>query len=178
MLISAILLANRKIIGWPIGIISSILYSTVFFDIRLYADFGLQFIFIAQSIYGWWNWKIHKEINDKKLKETKIDILSNKRRVIYGISSIIIWIGTYLLLSRYTDANMPLLDSLVATLSIFANWLLIIRKMDSWIVWIVADILFIILFLYTGLYITSILYFIFLINAIYGFITWKRKYYR
>lgn len=177
LLISVIFLAKKKIIGWVFSIIGVILYSIVFLETKLYADFLIQFIFLFQSFYGIHIWNKHKKDNNKLLKETKVSLLTNKKRLLYSFYMLIVFIGTALLLDNYTDANFPYVDSFVSTISIFANWLLTIRKLDSWIIWIFADIIFIWLFISTGLYVSAGLYFIFLINAIYGFFSWKKDYF-
>jgi len=175
LLLSVIFLAKRKIIGWYLSIIGAIIYSIIFFNTKLYGNFLLQFIFLYQSIYGIYDWLKYKKDNNKILKETKIDNLNNKKRLIYSISIIIIWIISSILLNNYTNSNLPYIDSLVSIISIFANWLLSIRKIENWILWIFADIIFIGLFFYTGLYITGFLYILFFFNAIYGFYNWKKE---
>ena len=175
LLISVFLLAKKKNIGWIFGIIGNILYSIVFFETKLYADFGLQFIFVFQSFYAIYIWNKFKVDDDKILKETQVSTLSNKYRIISLVSIIITGLVTGYLLDNYTDANLPYVDGMVASISIIANWLLSIRKIESWILWIIADIIFITMFIQTELYVTLGLYVIFLINAIYGYINWKKK---
>jgi len=175
LLCSVVFFTKRKVIGWPIGLIGVGLYSIIFFQQQLYADFILQFIFIVQSLYGWWNWSNHKKDNDKLLVETDIETLSISSMLLYFSSILFIWLTSYFILSNYTDAALPMLDSIIATVSLIANWLMMKRKIESWYLWIIADILLIIMFLYTGLYVSSGLYVLFLINAIYGWWSWKKE---
>jgi nicotinamide mononucleotide transporter len=172
-LISVILLSNKKNIGWIIGIIGGILYAIIFFNTKLYANFGLQFIFIIQSIYGIYIWNKYKK-NNKIIKETKVSKLTKNEYIISFFSIIITWIITFSLLNNYTNSIYQYTDSLILSISIIANWLLSIRKLESWLLWIIVNIISIILFYQTELYITLGLYIIFLINAIYGYFNWKK----
>lgn len=170
---SAVLLANKKILGWVTGILGSLLYMIVFYNNHIYANSVLQIIFIIQSIYGLWNWNIHRSKKQSKLKETNVTTISGKQRLIYGVLLVISIVVTYLFLISF-NSTLPILDAIVAVLSVFANILLMTRKIESWIMWIIVDVLSIILFAWAGLYITSLLYMLFLINAIYGYIKWSK----
>ena len=50
------LTTRQKIWCWPLGMISVVLYASVFYQARLYADMGLQALYFALAIYGWWAW--------------------------------------------------------------------------------------------------------------------------
>jgi len=175
LLISVFLLSKKKNIGWIFGIVGNILYSIIFFESKLYADFGLQFIFIFQSFYAIYIWNKHKVDSDKIFKETEVSTSSNKYKILSLIYIIATGVVTGYILDNYTDANLPYIDGMVTSISIIANWLLSIRKIESWILWIIADVIFIGMFIHTELYITLGLYIIFLINAIYGYLNWKKE---
>lgn len=76
---------------------------------------------------------------------------------------------------KNTDSDVIILDSLTTSLSLTAMLLLARRKIENWIFWIIADLIYIPLFLYKGLYIASLQYFVFLILAISGYIEWKKN---
>jgi nicotinamide mononucleotide transporter len=175
LLFSVIFMSRRKTFGWPLGIVSVILYSIVFFDVHLYSGFVIQFIFLAQSIYGWIYWHKNRLKNSKILEETKVCKLNTISRLGYGIFIILIWLIAAFLFGSYTDATLPYVDALVATISVFANFLLASRKIETWILWWIADVIFILMFSYLGMYISMILYSLLLINAIYGFISWRKN---
>lgn len=164
-LVSVWLTTIRNIWCWIIGIIGIIAYSFIFYDKCDWGNFGLQFIFLLQSIWAWINWnKPEKEI--KKLPKghfTKI-LLS-----ILSLSTLIY------LISYSLNGNLLLLDSTTSSISLFAMFLLGYKKIEAWILWIIADILYILFFMMNGLYLSSFLYFIFLLLAVYGFFNWKNK---
>ena len=74
-----------------------------------------------------------------------------------------------------TDSDVVMLDSITTSLSLTAMLLLARRKVENWLYWIVADIIYIPLFIYKGLYITSLQYVVFLYLAIRGYDEWKKE---
>jgi nicotinamide mononucleotide transporter len=166
------LTTKRHILSWPIGLLAVVFYAVVFWNSKLYSDFGLQFFFFAQGIVGWLTWK--KNLEDKSY--TKIETLSKWAKIYW----IIIGLGVYFIVGwtmyRFTDASAPWVDSFVAVFSLIANWLLARRKIESWWIWILVDIIYIALFVYKGLYLSSGLYLILLILAIKGLKDWKKSY--
>src|SRR6056297_3344138 len=69
------LASKRHILSWPIGIVGIIFYAIVFWDSKLYSDFGLQFIFLYQSIYGWYLWNQNKEKNSNQTNVEKLRLI-------------------------------------------------------------------------------------------------------
>ncbi len=74
-----------------------------------------------------------------------------------------------------TDSDVVILDSITTSLSLTAMLLLARRKVENWLYWIVADIIYIPLFIYKGLYVTSLQYMVFLYLAIRGYDEWKKE---
>lgn len=169
-LLSVWLTTKRHVLSWPVGILAVGFYAVVFLNSKLYSDFGLQFIFLGQGIYGWIHWLFNRE--DKV--HAKIGLMTPLQRTFW--ISIGMW--SYLMVAFvmyfYTDASAPWVDSFVAVFSLVANWLLARRKIENWIIWIVVDVIYIGLFAYKGLYLSAGLYFILLILAIKGFKDWKK----
>lgn len=160
---------QRHILNWPAGIIAVSAYFWLFYEIRLYADMALQLVFFVQGIYGWYNWKQGSED-----KITPV-YLGNPQRLLYA-ALIIAFAGTgALLLIRFTDASTPYADALAATVSLAANWLMARKKIENWILWISADLIYILLFAYKELYLSSGIYVVFLILSIKGLISWSRE---
>lgn len=170
-LICVYLATKNKVMSWPIGIIGVILYSVLFLQVQLYAEVILQTIFLIQGFYGWYNWV---ELKDKPPAPIA-KLLNNERfkwlGVILGST-----ISMYFILSVYTDASIPLIDSFTTSVSLVANWLLAKRKIESWYLWIFIDLIYVGMFAYKMLYLTSGLYFVFFFMAIYGLHNWKEEY--
>lgn len=163
-LIAVYLTVKGNILCWPMSIIGVTFYSIIFYQHSLYGDLFLQLVFFIQSIIGWINWKKPKE-------ELKIGWIK-KDNYGYLINAMLLLYTIIFVFSSNLGGHMPFLDSAIATLSITATLLLIYKKIEAWILWILNDILLIILFNMNGLDISYYVYFIFLILAIAGLIRW------
>ena len=170
-LMSVYLTTQNKISSWPIGIIGVILYGILFFQVQLYAEVITQTIFLIQSLYGWYNWS-----KLKNKSAAPITVISYREKlgwfVFIIISTIILW-----QILIHTNASIPLVDSFTTTVSLVANWLLAKRKLENWHLWIFIDLIYVGMFAFKMLYLTSALYFVFFFMAIYGLYKWKREYY-
>lgn len=155
---------------WWTGIIGIIFYAILFWNTGLYADLLLQGIFMYQSIKGWYLW-----VDTKDKPAIQITSLSLKEMGFYLLSTLTLYVGIYSVII-YFNPSIPLVDSLTSALSVVGNWLLMKRKIQNWLFWIVADAIYVPLYLYKDLYFSSVLYFIFLILAIEGYFNWKKEY--
>ena len=173
-LASVWLTTNRNLWSWLVGIWAVCLYALVFYNANLYANFLLQSVFLIQGIIGMIVWYRNRENKEKnKPIIAKIGKLSKKEKFIHIAPVVIIYLVVSYLLGTYANTSVPYIDSLVATLSLFANYLLVRRKVESWWIWIAADIIYIGLFISMGLYVSSALYFILLLISFKGLIDWK-----
>jgi nicotinamide mononucleotide transporter len=170
-LCSVWLSVRRHILTWPTGILGVSAYFVVFLRERLYADMGLQVLFLVQCSYGWWAWR-----RIEQRAEPPIRVLSARRRagLVVGVVAAAWGVGT--LLARYTDAAAPYWDAAASVLSITANQLLARRLLENWVLWIVADVLYIGIFTWKGLYLSAGLYALFLAMVVAGLRRWTREY--
>jgi nicotinamide mononucleotide transporter len=162
---------RRSILNWPAGLIGVSAYLILFLQIKLYADATLQVFFLVQGVYGWVHWKKSQEKDHRIV----VEYLTVHNRLLYCITIIAVTGCWGLLLAHYTDASIPYVDAFAATTSFFANWLMARKKIENWILWITADIVYIGLFFYKALYLSCGIYVIFLVLAIIGFVQWRRK---
>lgn len=169
-LLCVILTVRQSIWSWPTGIISVLAFMLLFFQIKLYADMGLQAFYIITGFYGWYLW-LYGGKNQTKLQ---ISTLSNRARILFFLVLIpTIYLMGYFL-KTYTDASLPFWDSIASTLSIFAQILLMKKWLENWVLWVLVDILSIGIYFYKGVYLTAGLYVVFLFLAITGFVTWYK----
>ena len=158
---------------WIFGFISSLLYIFVFFESKLYADMSLNFYYLGVSIYGWINW--HRKIGQFKDSGLHITRISGKEQILsYLFGTIFVYLAYYLVLEFLTDSTIPVADSVVGALSVIATWMLARKKIENWLVWIVVDAFAAGLYLYKGLYPTTILFIIYTIMAVVGYYQWKK----
>lgn len=177
------LVAKNKILNWPVGIVGTILFMFLFFQINLYADFFEQIYFLITGFWGWWSWaNKNKKINSQEKQIKNIDL---KTRIMWGL---IIIIGTiffgyiikniniYLPEFFKEPASFPYLDVFTTIMSFVATIMLIRKEFEAWYLWILVDIIGIALYWVKNVHLISILYVIFLILAIQGLLNWLKIY--
>lgn len=168
--ICVFLAIRQSIWNFPVAIASTVLYVFIFFDAKLYSDTILQLFFIAFQVYGWYNWLYGGE-NKTELSVTNNPMSENLVWLLIGAAGSVF---TGFIMISYTDASFPFLDSIVLVFSLIAQWMMSVKKIENWILWIGIDALAIGIYYAKGLYSTSILYFLFLILATLGYFQWKK----
>ncbi|UVW27534.1 nicotinamide riboside transporter PnuC [Massilia sp. H6] len=154
--------------AWLFSIASSATYAVVFFDARLYGDMGLQFVFIAASVWGWYQW-LHGAAAQPL-------VVTRLKRAAWGWA-IAGWALGYALLAafldRFTDTDVPHADGFLTAGSLLGQLLLGRKKVENWIVWIVVDVLYVGLYVFKGLNLTAVLYALFVVLACIGLRAWS-----
>lgn len=167
--ISVILAARNNVNTWWTGIIGCGLFAVLFYKVNLYADVTLMLFYIVTGGMGWAYWSSKKQV--RPIQKTPLTLfimflaIAAIATIIYG------WI-----LHKTTDAYAPFIDSIVLTFSILAQILLMRRRVETWICWLIVDTVAIPLYASRELYLTSIVYAIFWCNAWYGLYSWLKIY--
>jgi nicotinamide mononucleotide transporter len=162
------LCVKENVWNWPTGIANNVFYIVVFWTSGLYADSLLQWIYIAISIYGWWNW-LHGGAAHSKLKISHAAVSGITLYVVLTATGTFLF---YELLRRYTNSTVPMWDGLTTAMSLVAQYMLTRKLVENWWFWIVADVIYIALYAYKRLFLTSLLYAIFLAMCIIGLRQW------
>jgi len=160
---------------WPFSIISSAIFAYIFFIAEIYADMSLQLYYVVISIYGWYVWsKMQENSNGKGEIQSifKIPYLGIK---LIAITSII-FIAISQLLIYYTNSTVPYFDAFVTSLSITATWMLARKYLEHWLVWIFVDLISTGLYFYKGLYVTILLYIVYTVFAVIGYVIWLKSF--
>ena len=170
--VSVYLSARQIIWSWPTAIVNVSLYTWVFYRAGLYSDMGLQVVYLALSIYGWYQW-LHGGAHRAPLRVSRA---SARVWAMSAGGAIVFW----LVLSRWTSTlagvSLPFLDSGLVTVSLVAQWMMTRKILENWILWILADLVYVPMFIYKELYVTAGLYGVFLVLAVMGLVQWRRSY--
>ena len=163
----------ENILVYPTGLVNTILYTYFCFSWwGLYAEGSLNFYYTVVSIYGWVLWTRRDNATSKKLRITT----SSSRGWMFAIIFFLIcWAILYVVLKEYTDSTVPWGDSFASASAYTGMWLMARKKLENWIWWIFTNIASIPLYFYKGAVFTSVQYLVFLILAILGYITWRKK---
>ncbi len=174
------LIAKRNILTWPVGIISVLLYLTLFYQIRLYSDALEQVYYLVISIYGWWRWNVSDIDRDKELK---VRYITPRLWWISLLITSILSLALGKLMSNIHQilpaffpekASFPYLDAATTIMSFTAMALMTQKYLQSWYYWIVVDVIGIGLYYAKGVKFVALLYGILLIMAINGLLSWSR----
>jgi nicotinamide mononucleotide transporter len=180
-LVCVILVARRNILTWPIGIAGVILFGILFYQINLYADFFEQIYYFITGIIGWYMWSSSRRNNGDSKVDVSTNSLTNNMWWICGIvlasalaSWVLINIHRWLPTLFTSPASLPVIDATTTVMSFAAQYLMMKRKIENWLLWIVIDVIAIWLYWYKEVPFVSLLYAIFLINALYGLYAWNK----
>jgi len=165
------LAARGSLWCWPAAFISTAIYSVIFYDVLLLMDSALNIYYLIMAIYGYWAWTNGQSQSSIKVITWKINC---HLKVIASL--IIIALGLGYIMANYTPAHFPYLDSLTTTFAIFATYLVTQKVLENWLYWIVIDLASIYLYIEKGLLPTAILFIIYIIIAVYGYIKWRSLY--
>jgi len=166
-----LLLATREnSLCWIVAILSSVLYMSVFFEARLYSQVALQLFFVALAVRGLLLWG---KPTAKESPQVQIHFKPFRYHlsalVVVGLISVLLG----LLLATFTDGDLPYFDAAITCFSIFTTFLVTEKVIENWIYWIVIDLLAGALYFSRELYPTAILFFIYAVLAVRGYIIWR-----
>lgn len=158
--------------NWIIGIVNSIALLFVFLRSDLYAQVGLQALYIIEGFFGWYKWLQRDKVTKEKL--IKINKVS---RVSIFIFSVIEVIGVIMLtyIFKRTQDPAPFLDSLITVSSIVAELMLCWKLFESWIVYLLTDFISIGLLFSQGIYLTMGTYIALTILCVIGIYEWRKS---
>ncbi len=166
---------RQSILTWPTGLLTSIIYTYVFFKTGFYADMGLQVYYVVISVYGWYHWvKGAKSKNNIEHNELPVQKSSKKLVAKLAFSTAVIYIIILIILLKFTDSTIPYMDSLTTAFSIVATWMLAKKYIEQWLVWIFVDLFSAGLYVYKNLWPTVILFVVYTAMAIVGYFEWKK----
>jgi nicotinamide mononucleotide transporter len=156
---------------YPTGIISTLIYVWICFQYKLYADMGINAYYFGMSIFGWYVWT-HPKAGEKVLPVTWLK--PSGWLVSIGIF-LISYLILYLVLSRFTDSDVPYWDSFTTASAFVGMWLMAKKKVENWIAWIITDLVSVPLYFYKGLILTSFQFLFFTVLATLGLIAWIKS---
>jgi nicotinamide mononucleotide transporter len=171
-IINIVLIVLRSIWNYPFGIVMVMLYGFVFLESRLYSDAVLQVFFFVVQLYGWWNWYFARESGGM----VRVELMTSLARLVWFGVLVVATAAEGWYLATYTNDAAPWLDAATTALSVVAQYLLSIRKIENWVLWFVADVVQIGLYYWKGLYPTTGLYVVFLIISIVGLVQWVHQF--
>lgn len=165
------LTARENVWCWPVGLVNVSLSALVFLDARLYSSMALQVVYLVLSVYGWYEW-LHGGKDDGRLAVSRTPARWLVGLFVAGVAFALA-LGWFL---RYrTDAALPFWDAGTTAFSLVAQWMITRKWLESWMVWIPVDVVYVGMYLSQGLHAFTGLYAVFLVLAVLGLLEWRRS---
>jgi nicotinamide mononucleotide transporter len=155
---------------WVVGFMMQSLGIVLYYQKGLYADCGMEFYYLAMTVYGFIAWMRHKQ----KVADLPIRHMPKKMAFIWLGMGLVIWAFIYFVLSRFTNSNVPVADAFTTAFSIVGIWALARKYLEQWLVWIVVDIVTSALYFYKDIPFKASLYALYVVIAIFGYFKWKQ----
>jgi nicotinamide mononucleotide transporter len=156
--------------AWLFTMISSLTYAAVFFHSRLYGDMGLQFVFVVAAAWGWYQWLYGGNIDEG----LRVSRLPPAGLLVCCAGWLLGFALLALFLRAFTNTDVPAADGFLTAGSLLGTLLLSRKKIENWKVWIVVDLLYVGLYAYKQLWLTAVLYALFVYMALCGLRAWRQ----
>ena len=164
---------------WAVGFLMQSLGIVLYYQKGLYADCGMEFYFLAMTVYGYINWVRKADKRKNEAKEEKryaaITHFPIRLALLWSVITLVAWGTLYWFLVTFTDSRVPVADSFTTALSFVGIWVLARKYLEQWLIWIVVDVVTSILYFYKDIPFKASLYAIYVIIAIAGYIKWKKQ---
>lgn len=171
--IAYLLLAIKESIWcWPAALISTLIYTFLFFDVNLYMESALQIFYIVMAIYGWVLWRHHGD--EKHDLHISVWSITNHLIAISSVSILVIISGYFL--QNNTNAMFPWLDSFTTWAAVITTWMVTKKILENWVYWLIIDSVAIYLYIQRDLYLTAALFTVYVILCFVGFYQWNKTY--
>jgi nicotinamide mononucleotide transporter len=157
--------------GWPLAMASSLLYALLFWRSRLYGDAALQVFFALAAGWGWTQWLRGTGTG----QPLPVRCLTPAGRHLTLAACAVLWPVTGLFLKHFTDTDVPWWDAFPTAVSLVGQVLLGRKFIESWLVWIVVNSVSVGLFAWKGLWLTALLYLLFIGLSVAGWRAWRRE---
>lgn len=154
---------------WMVGFAMQALGIVLYYQKGLYADCGMQFYYLAMTVYGWWKW-----VRGSDKKDTlPITHFPSHLVLPWIVIIVVVWAVIYWILATFTNSNVPLADSFTTALGIIGIWALAHKFVEQWFIWIAVDVVTCALYFYKDIPFKASLYALYVVIAILGYRKWK-----
>jgi nicotinamide mononucleotide transporter len=172
-----LLAASGSIWCWPAALISTAIYTYVFYDVLLLMDSALSIYYLIMAVYGYWAWQQRTPTKNEH-SSTPLGIvswqLSFHVKACLALTLIALALGY--IMANYTPADFPYLDTFTTVFAVFATYLVAQKVLENWLYWIVIDAASIYLYVEKDLTPTAVLFILYTFIATWGYFKWRSLY--
>jgi nicotinamide mononucleotide transporter len=155
---------------WLVGFLMQSLGIVLYYQKGLYADCGMEFYYLAMTVYGYYKW-----VRGTAAK-TALPVTHIPRRLVlrWGLVMAGVWAVIYWLLVTFTNSTVPLADSFTTALSLVGIWALAHKYLEQWFIWMAVDVVTSLLYFHKGIPFKASLYALYVVIAVFGYFKWRR----
>jgi nicotinamide mononucleotide transporter len=162
------LTVKENVWTFPLALVNTSTYFVVFMQARLFGDMALQTVYFVMNLMGWYMWLYGGE------SRTALRIARSSRKELVAVGAVVVLMSLVLWRTlHFIGGSASLADAVTTSISLGAQWLMNRKLVENWHLWIVADILYVPLYVSRELHLTAILYAVFLVMAITGLLRWR-----
>jgi len=165
-----ILAAKENIWCWPAALISTAIYTVIFYDVYLWMESLLQVYYLAMAVFGWLSWRKGTQKNTIEIQTWSLSFHAKSIALLLIISVAIGW-----LMDNFTPTSFPYIDAATTVFAVFTTYLVTQKVLENWLYWIVIDFVSIYLYLEKGLTPTAALFVVYVVIAGIGYYAWRKK---
>jgi nicotinamide mononucleotide transporter len=165
-----ILGVKRSLWQFPVGVVGTALFFIAVWQRQIYANAALQVFFVGVQFYGWWYWMYGKGGRRPPIRTTPPMIWLGA----CAAASALAFVAIAPILKTYTPSTTPIVDAHTFTLSVVAQFLLDRKRIETWFVWTIVNVLSVWLYASAGFWLFTALYVFFFFNAFWGWWEWRR----
>jgi nicotinamide mononucleotide transporter len=167
-----LLAVKERIECWYLAFVSTAIYIFLFWDVNLLMESALQIYYLAMAVFGWWQWRNQSEQKEQLL----IHRWSlNQHLMAFGGIAVLTLVSGYMV-DNHTSAALPYLDSFTTWGAVITTYMVTRKVLENWLYWIVIDGVSIFLYVDRGLYLTAMLFVLYVIIVVIGFMKWLPLY--
>lgn len=168
-LVYVFLAARQNIWCWPCALLSTAIYTYLFWEVSLPFHVLLNVYYMLMAIYGWRQWQ------GGGAQVSKVKSWSAQRHLLWisllVIGSLVLSAGA----SSVFDEQYLYLDAFITVFSVFTTVLVAHKVRENWLYWIVIDLVSAYLFFAKGLALTGLLFMLYTFFAFYGYLQWGKN---
>jgi nicotinamide mononucleotide transporter len=167
-----LLAARESLWCWYCAFVSSVLYTVIFWDVSLLMEVALNVFYVVMAVVGWWQWRI----GGSQQQELRIVSLQWWQHLVLLAVMLLLAFGNGWVMQTYTAAAWPFVDAFIAWGSVITTVLVVRKVLENWLYWIVLDGIALAVYLERGLYLTALLFALYLVIVVFAYLRWRREY--
>lgn len=168
-----LLAVKENILCWLFALLSTAIYTILFWDVSLLMESALNVYYMAMAVYGWQQWTRGGSNGGDEPHALGIQSLSIRQHVMVIAAIAILSLVSGYLLGEHSSAAWPYVDSFTTWASVITTYLVTRKYLENWLYWIVIDTVSIPLYIDRGLNLTALLFVAYVVIAVIGYFKWR-----